>query len=78
MVKITKIMLRWLPEITCSFDPWLSVGFHIDHVRPYLAIHLPLVRLEIGWRLSEPCHSKYLGNGRWLLSLPSFRGEPEV
>lgn len=49
-------------------DPWFSLGVHIDHRAPYVAIHLPGVRVEIG-RGNEPAHACDLSPDLWLLSM---------
>lgn len=30
-------------------NPWLSLGLHVDHRAPYLALHLPGRLVLIGW-----------------------------
>jgi hypothetical protein len=35
------------------WNPWLSLGFHFDHIDPSLTIHLPMLILSIG-RLKQP------------------------
>lgn len=37
---------KW--EIQKTFNPWLSMGWHIDHTDPSITIHLPGVILYIG------------------------------
>ena len=48
-------------------NPWLSVGIHIDHRAPYVAFHLPGVRIEIG-RCNEPVYSRSIHPNLWALS----------
>lgn len=43
--------MRW--DIQCMCYPWFSLGIHIDHLKPYVAIHLPFVEINIG-RIEQP------------------------
>lgn len=42
---------RW--DVQGCWNPWLSVGVHVDHTDPSVALHLPLVVLAVG-RLKQP------------------------
>ncbi len=48
-------------------DPWFSLGVHVDHKAPYLALHLPGIRFEIG-RTPKPAHVAYSDRGMWVLT----------
>lgn len=40
--------IRRLWDIQCDTNPWVSIGFHIDHTDPSITIHLPVIILYIG------------------------------
>lgn len=40
-------------EIQCCWNPWLSVGFHMDHTDPSVTLHLPGLIIAFG-RLKQP------------------------
>jgi hypothetical protein len=39
-------VIAW--NITWARNPWFSLGIHIDHKWPMIAIHLPFIILYIG------------------------------
>lgn len=45
------MIYRW--DIQCAWNPWLSVGFHIDHKAPLVDLHLPLILITFG-RVPQP------------------------
>ena len=40
-------------DIQFAWNPWLSMGFHLDHADPSLTIHLPGIIIYIG-RCKQP------------------------
>lgn len=38
-------------DIQASWNPWISLGFHINHHRPSFVLHLPGVIIAAGWLL---------------------------
>lgn len=42
---------RW--DIQYEWNPWISVGVHIDHIDPSVTLHFPLGILALG-RLKQP------------------------
>lgn len=49
-------------------DRFLNLGFHLDHKTPYLAIHMPGFRVEMGWG-SKPVHVWASCKRIWILGL---------
>lgn len=49
-------------------NPWFSLGVHVDHRAPYVAVHLPGVCIEVG-RLPRASYSRTLTPDVWLVSL---------
>lgn len=42
---------RW--EVQTAPNPWLSVGFHVDHTDPSITLHLPFLVVYAG-RCKQP------------------------
>lgn len=40
-------------DIQFAKNPWLSLGFHIDHTDPSVTIHLPFLIVYVG-RCKQP------------------------
>lgn len=53
---------RW--DVQHSWNPWLSLGFHIDHTDPSITIHLPGVILYMG-NCKQPGFKKFKGRGKY-------------
>ena len=49
---IENIKERWF-DIQVVWNPWISLGFHIDHKDPSLTLHLMGAVISIGW-LKQP------------------------
>ena len=46
-------------DIGIFWNPWISVGLHIDHKNPSIDVHLPLVQISLGRIHSVTC------DGHW-------------
>lgn len=53
--------------IRLTRDSWLNLGVHVDHKAPYVALHFPGFRLEVG-RTPKPAHVAYSDKGMWMLT----------
>jgi len=42
---------KW--DIQFTYNPWLSIGIHIDHKDPSITLHLPLIIIYFG-RCKQP------------------------
>ena len=40
-------------DLQLAWNPWLSLGVHVDHTDPSVTLHFPLLIVAIG-RLKQP------------------------
>jgi hypothetical protein len=66
-------------KLRVQFEDYFNLGFHIDHLKKYVAIHLPFCVVEFGYGMDKACycHTVYdtQGNPLWVMSYTEIPSE---